>query len=138
MARRVCAPSSRHDVQEGFVIESALEARGVTKVYRRGTPPALTGINLAIPRGSITALVGPNGAGKSTLMKAWVGFERPTQGEVAVHGLDPFRSRRSVLKRVAYIAQATALYREFTGEPAPIEPLVRLSVSAQPWLAVVA
>lgn len=94
--------------------QSALEARDVAKVYRRGAPPALVGIDLAVPRGSITALVGPNGAGKSTLMKAWVGFERPTGGEVAVHGLDPFRARRSVLERVAYIPQATALYREFT------------------------
>lgn len=96
------------------MIDSVLEAHGVAKVYRGGVTPALDGIDLAIPRGSITALVGPNGAGKSTLMKAWMGFERPTRGSVSVHGLDPFRKRREVLARVGYIPQAVALYREFT------------------------
>ena len=50
--------------------ESALEAFGVAKSYHRRRPLALTGVDLAVPSGSITALVGPNGAGKSTLMKA--------------------------------------------------------------------
>lgn len=94
--------------------DSVLEAHGVAKVYRGGFTPALDGIDLAIPRGRITALVGPNGSGKSTLMKAWMGFERPTRGDVSVHGFDPFRSRLDVLSRVGYIPQAVALYREFT------------------------
>lgn len=96
------------------MVEIALGASDVAKIYRRGAPAALTGIDLAIPSGSITALVGPNGAGKSTLMKAWMGFERPTRGQVAVHGIDPFRRRGDVLDRVGYIPQTTVLYREFT------------------------
>jgi ABC-2 type transport system ATP-binding protein len=96
------------------MVDSALEARGVAKVYRRGAPPALAGIDIGIPRGSITALVGPNGAGKSTLIKAWVGFERPTGGRVFVHGVDPFLRRADALARVGYIPQQAALYREFT------------------------
>ena len=94
--------------------ENALEAHGVGKVYKRGAPPALTGIDLVVRSGSITALVGPNGAGKSTLMKAWLGFERPTKGRVVVHGLDPFRQRADVLDRVGYIPQVANLYREYT------------------------
>lgn len=92
----------------------ALEAESVAKVYRRSAPPALSGVDLRIPTGSITALVGPNGAGKSTLMKAWVGFERPTLGRVLVHGADPFASRKAALRRIGYIAQQPALYREFS------------------------
>ena len=96
------------------VTESALEAFGVAKSYQRRRPPALAGVDLALPRGSITALVGPNGAGKSTLMKAWVGFERPTRGRVAVAGIDPFRHRYRALAHLAYIPQSAALYRELT------------------------
>ena len=96
------------------MVDNALEALGVMKVYRRGAPPALAGVDIGIPRGSITALVGPNGAGKSTLMKAWVGFERPTSGRALVHGIDPFVRRADALERVGYIPQQTALYREFT------------------------
>ena len=94
--------------------ESALEAFGVAKSYQRRRPPALAGVDLAVPSGSITALVGPNGAGKSTLMKAWVGFERPTHGHVEVAGVDPFRDRYKALAQLAYIPQAAALYRELT------------------------
>jgi ABC-2 type transport system ATP-binding protein len=101
-------------LQEWLVVDSVLEAHGLAKVYRGGSTPALDGIDLAIPRGSVTALVGPNGTGKSTLMKAWMGFERPTRGDVSSHGFDPFRSRRDVLSKVGYIPQSVALYREFT------------------------
>jgi ABC-2 type transport system ATP-binding protein len=91
----------------------ALEARGVAKRYGRGGL-ALDGLDLAVPTGRITALVGPNGAGKSTLMKAWVGFERPTRGEVRVMGIDPFRARAQALSHIGYVPQATTLYRELT------------------------
>jgi ABC-2 type transport system ATP-binding protein len=96
------------------VIETALEACDVVKIYRRGARPALAGIDVTVPRGSITALVGPNGAGKSTLMKAWAGFERPTRGRVLVHGLDPFGRRSDVLPRIGYVPQIVGLYRELS------------------------
>ena len=35
--------------------------------HRYGTLMALTGVDLAVPEGSIYALLGPNGAGKTTL-----------------------------------------------------------------------
>jgi ABC-2 type transport system ATP-binding protein len=91
----------------------ALEARGVVKRYGRAGL-ALDGLDLTVPVGRITALVGPNGAGKSTLMRAWVGFERPTRGEVKVMGLDPFRDRAKALAHIGYVPQATTLYRELT------------------------
>jgi len=91
----------------------ALEARGVGKRFGRRVV-ALDGLDLEIRAGTITALVGPNGAGKSTLIKAWVGFERPTRGHVAVRGVDPFRNRPAALARIAYVPQSTTLYRELT------------------------
>src|SRR6185503_5805076 len=87
----------------------ALEAHDLAKRYGRRTW-ALTGIDLAIPQGGITALVGPNAAGKSTLIKTWVGFERPTRGHVTVGGIDPWKDRSSVLGLVGYVPQSPALY----------------------------
>ncbi|MEX1157141.1 MAG: hypothetical protein WED12_08235 [Chloroflexota bacterium] len=46
--------------------ELVLEAHALAKRYGRRTW-ALTGIDLAIPQGGITALVGPNAAGKSAV-----------------------------------------------------------------------
>lgn len=81
---------------------------------RYGRTEALAGVSLAIPFGSVTALVGPNGAGKSTLLKTWVGFERPTRGTAAVHGLDPWTERAKVLPHVGYVPQTPALYRSLS------------------------
>ena len=78
------------------VEQPVLETFDLAKRYGRRTW-ALTGIDLAIPQGGITALVGPNAAGKSTLIKTWVGFERPTRGSVTVGGIDPWKDR-SVVK----------------------------------------
>jgi ABC-2 type transport system ATP-binding protein len=75
---------------------------------------ALRHVNLAVPDGSITALVGPNGSGKSTLLKAWVGFERPSEGRLLVDGVDPWRDRAGAIRRIGYVPQAPSLYRELT------------------------
>ena len=91
----------------------AVEAFGLAKRYGRGAL-ALEGIDLAVPIGSITALVGPNGSGKSTLIKAWVGFERPTRGSVRVAGIDPWVDRGAALANVGYIPQRSFLYRSLT------------------------
>jgi ABC-2 type transport system ATP-binding protein len=92
----------------------ALEAHGVGKRYRRRRPWALRDVDLAIPEGSITALVGPNGAGKSTLIKGYVGFERPTAGRLLVGGIDPWRDRGAAIRRIGYVPQAASLYRELS------------------------
>jgi ABC-2 type transport system ATP-binding protein len=90
-----------------------LETHDIGKRYGRRTW-ALRHVDLAVPDGSITALVGPNGSGKSTLLKAWVGFERPTEGHLTVDGIDPWRDRGSALGRIGYVPQAPSLYRELT------------------------
>jgi ABC-2 type transport system ATP-binding protein len=89
--------------------EAVLEAHALAKRYGRRTW-ALTGIDLALPRGGITALVGPNAAGKSTLIKTWVGFERPTRGGVTVAGIDPWRHRSAALANLGYVPQSPSLY----------------------------
>jgi ABC-type sugar transport system ATPase subunit len=58
--------------------------RGVSKTF--GAVRALTGIDLDIPAGQVTALVGDNGAGKSTLIKTVSGIWEPSDGEVLWQG----------------------------------------------------
>lgn len=88
---------------------SILSTHDLAKRYRRGVW-ALSGIDLEIPAGGITALVGPNAAGKSTLIKTWVGFERPTRGSVRVAGIDPWRDQAAALDHIGYVPQSPALY----------------------------
>jgi ABC-type sugar transport system ATPase subunit len=51
-----------------------------------GPVQALTGIDLDIPAGQVTALAGDNGAGKSTLIKCVAGIWQPTTGQLLWQG----------------------------------------------------
>jgi ABC-type Mn2+/Zn2+ transport system ATPase subunit len=48
--------------------------------------PVLSGISLAIMRGSFSALLGTNGSGKSTLLKTLLGLLSPVAGRLEIHG----------------------------------------------------
>jgi len=61
-----------------------LEARGIRKAY--GNVTALSGADLTVRAGEVTALVGDNGAGKSTLVKILSGAEVPDGGSIALEG----------------------------------------------------
>lgn len=94
---------------------AVLETHDIGKRYGRRNW-ALRHVDLEVPDGSITALVGPNGSGKSTLLKAWIGFERPTEGYLTVDGIDPWKERAAAIQRIGYVPQAPSLYRELTVE----------------------
>jgi ABC-2 type transport system ATP-binding protein len=91
---------------------NALDASGLGRRY--GAKWALRDCTLAIPRGSVTALVGPNGAGKTTLLQMAVGLLRPSAGELRVLGCDPRQDVRDVLPRVGFVAQDHPLHKGFT------------------------
>jgi ABC-type sugar transport system ATPase subunit len=61
-----------------------LQLRGIGKSF--GAVQALTGIDLDIPAGQVTALVGDNGAGKSTLIKTISGTWAPSTGHLLWQG----------------------------------------------------
>ena len=61
-----------------------LQLRDIGKNF--GPVQALSGIDLDIPAGQVTALVGDNGAGKSTLIKTISGIWEPSQGHIIWQG----------------------------------------------------
>jgi ABC-type sugar transport system ATPase subunit len=61
-----------------------LRLEGISK--RFGPVRALTGVNLDIPAGKVTALIGDNGAGKSSLIKTISGLWAPDEGQLIWEG----------------------------------------------------
>ena len=68
---------------------------GVTKIYPRGSRPALDNISLAIDRGDFVFLVGASGSGKTSLLRLLLHEEEATEGEIRVAGNDLRRLRNS-------------------------------------------
>ena len=83
-------------------MSAALRMTGVEKSY--GRVRALRGLDLEVPRGSVTGLVGPNGAGKTTAFSVVGGLVRPDKGEVDILGEGPFQAARHA-GRVALLPQ---------------------------------
>ncbi|MBN2580797.1 MAG: ABC transporter ATP-binding protein [Pirellulales bacterium] len=65
-----------------------LEARGVSKSYRKGSVvvPVLQDLDVAVQEGEFLAIVGQSGSGKSTLLHLLGTLDAPDQGEIWFEG----------------------------------------------------
>lgn len=85
----------------------AIEVRGLG--VRFGKQRVLAGLDLAVRRGSVTALLGRNGCGKSTLLRVLTGQLAPDSGSARVLGLDPAREGPAVRARTGYVPERIEL-----------------------------
>jgi branched-chain amino acid transport system ATP-binding protein len=94
--------------------EPVLAAEGLVAGY--GPAQVLFGVDLALARGEVAALMGRNGAGKSTTLKALMGLLPPRAGRVRFAGQDitgwpPFRIARAGL---GYVPEDRRIFSELT------------------------
>ncbi|HET7622193.1 MAG TPA: ABC transporter ATP-binding protein, partial [Gemmatimonadaceae bacterium] len=71
---------------------------------RFGALQVLRGLDLAMGRGRVTAIVGPNGAGKTTLIKIILGLTRADSGSVRIDR-QPIDANDSYRSRIGYMPQ---------------------------------
>jgi lipoprotein-releasing system ATP-binding protein len=93
----------------------------ITRTYVQGRTKlnVLNGVDLALGRGEIVALVGPSGAGKSTLLHIAGLLERPDDGEVLLTGQACGRlsddARTAIRRRqIGFVYQYHHLLPEFS------------------------
>jgi ABC-type lipoprotein export system ATPase subunit len=65
-----------------------VEARSIVKTYDTGAVrvDALRGVDLALERGEMAAIMGPSGCGKTTLLNCLSGLDSVDAGEVVIDG----------------------------------------------------
>jgi subfamily B ATP-binding cassette protein MsbA len=109
------APAEIRDTAEAVPfpgLEEAIRFEGVTFAYREGTP-VLRGIDLAVPRGSVVALVGPSGAGKTTLVDLLGRFYEVSGGRITIDGVELRRiALDSLRSHLGIVSQETVLFHD--------------------------
>ena len=114
----IAASSVRGPESPGAGPDAAIEVTGLRKVYppRGGEPEkvALSGIDLAVPRGAIFGLLGPNGAGKSTFINILAGLVIKTSGQAKIWGHDIDRAPRRARASIGVVPQELNLDPFFT------------------------
>ncbi len=71
----------------------------------------LCGVNFAISRGEVMAVVGPSGAGKSTLLRLLNRLDEPTAGKILLDGSDTRTlAPRELRRRIGLVMQRPYLF----------------------------
>ena len=98
-----------------------LEARDIWKSYRGPTGPVdvLRGVDVAVRRGEVVALLGASGVGKSTLLNVLGSLDTPDRGEailsgVSLFGVSPTSQARLRNEAIGFVFQFHHLLPEFT------------------------
>ncbi len=100
----MCVPIIHH------MMKSVVEVRALD--VTRGGVEVLRGLDFEVASGQVTGLLGPSGCGKSTVMRAMVGVQRITSGEIEVLGV---RAGAEALRdQIGYVTQQPSVYDDLT------------------------
>lgn len=93
----------------GSVSQGQITYEDVTFRYSLDSQAALQGISLAIGPGERVAVVGKSGSGKTTLVHLLLGYYEPSEGRIAIDGVDIAQYRLRALRRSIGIVQQDVL-----------------------------
>lgn len=92
--------------------ETMIRMSGVSK--RFGPIAAVDGIDLEVRRGEVVGFLGPNGAGKTTTMRMLSGLLAPSEGSIAVAGVDVLENPVEARARIGFLPENPPIYGEMT------------------------
>lgn len=91
-----------------------IEVKNFSKVYGNGKK-AVDDISFEVRDGEIFGFLGPNGAGKSTTIKAIVGINKATSGEILINNIkladDPIKYK----KQFSFVPDNPELFESYSG-----------------------
>lgn len=82
----------------------AIQIKNLSVAYENNT--IIEDMNLSIPKGKISIIIGGNGCGKSTLLKTISRVNKPSRGEIFIHGKEIKKIKeKDIAKEVAFLPQ---------------------------------
>jgi iron(III) transport system ATP-binding protein len=87
-----------------------IEFKGVTKRYGGPQSPLVVkGIDITVPKGTLTTILGPSGCGKTTTLRMIAGLDAPTSGQIFIDGKD-VTTLSPAERNVSMVFQSYALF----------------------------
>ncbi len=118
-------------------MEYVLKTNNLSKLYRRKlsriyfSEPALKGLNMSVPKGSIYGLVGKNGAGKSTLIRIICGLEDKTCGDFSIFSVSSRdKNITKVRRRMGAVVETPSIHLELSARENIIQQYTVLGLPA--------
>jgi ABC-2 type transport system ATP-binding protein len=99
-------------LRTNFVL--AIEAAGVTKIYKNARQAALSDVSLKVEEGRVFTLLGRNGAGKTTFVRMCATQLTPTAGSIRVLGHDVIRQAKQIRDLISVVPQEGRPLRALT------------------------
>src|SRR6186713_20355 len=103
----------KNDVLDPSMDAVMIDARQVVKTYDTGTTQlqALRGVDFAVTRGEMVAVMGPSGCGKTTLLNCLSGLDEIDSGQIileghSIHELSDAKRTRHRAETMGFIFQA--------------------------------
>jgi ABC-2 type transport system ATP-binding protein len=94
------------------MVDPSVRVDGLQRSF--GQVTAIDDVDLRLDGPGIIGVAGPNGAGKTTLIETLLGLLAPTDGTVRVNGVDPLSFDADDRRRLGYMPQHEAVYRDLT------------------------
>ncbi|MBJ7354439.1 MAG: ATP-binding cassette domain-containing protein [Thermoleophilaceae bacterium] len=93
--------------------ETAIRASGLTKSF--GDVKAVVGVDIEVPRATVTAILGPNGAGKTTVVRMLTTLLKIDAGTAEVGGVNVAKDPNAARLKIGLTGQDTAVDELLTG-----------------------
>jgi ABC-2 type transport system ATP-binding protein len=92
--------------------DTLVEAEGLTRLY--GRLRAVDNLSFSLRKGQVLGFLGPNGAGKSTAMQMLCGALAPSEGRIAINGVDLLESPLQAKQHIGFLPERPPLYTDLT------------------------
>lgn len=93
-------------------MEYIVQTNNLTKKF--GKEPAVSGLDMKIPKGEVYGFLGPNGAGKSTTIRMLLGLMKQTDGSITVFNQDLRKEKIGILRKVGFLVENPSYYPHLT------------------------
>jgi ABC-2 type transport system ATP-binding protein len=93
-------------------MKQTLDLVGKNVTVKKADDTILASLDFVIRPGKITGLIGPSGSGKTTLMRAVVGVQKLSSGDLTIANYAA--GSKKLRSRVGYVTQSPAVYTDLT------------------------